>query len=249
MLPKSQVKYIQSLCHKKQRDEDGVFIAEGPKLVAELLTSKKVHFRSVYALEQWVEDNELLLQQIDPAIIEIVPPHFLERISALSTPNQVLVVAEKPMYEAAIALKGKFTLALDNIQDPGNMGTIIRTADWFGIETIVCSEDCADVFSPKVVQATMGSLTRVNVVQQDLAAWMEAGLEVPVYATVLNGENIYQMARPVEGVLLIGNESKGIHESLLPYTQHQITIPRIGAAESLNVSVATGIVLAAMVVK
>jgi TrmH family RNA methyltransferase len=151
-------------------------------------------------------------------------------------------VFTKPLFPPLV-LQGKITLLLDAIQDPGNMGTIIRCADWFGVEQIICSKECADAFSPKVIQSTMGSIARVHVLYSDLHEFMRNNETIPVYAATLEGKNVFGHSPVKEAMVLIGNESKGIDESLLNLCQHQITIPRKGKAESLNAAVATGIIL------
>ena len=253
MLSKAKLKYIQSLGQKKSRDEEGVFIAEGPKLVKELLEAKNVEVNEVYAVKDWLDENKKLLMNI--AAIEIIEPE-LDRISQLTTPNKVLAIVKKidpiTIGWEPIVTKEKITLALDAIQDPGNLGTIIRTADWFGIEQIVCSKDCVDVYNPKVVQATMGSIYRVKLFYTDLKEWLPMQKDIRIYATVLEGQDINTMKKIQEGIILIGNESKGINDELLKLANVRITIPKNarlndsvgqGKAESLNAAVAAGIVM------
>jgi TrmH family RNA methyltransferase len=239
MLSKNQVKYIQSLGHKKCRDEEGLFIAEGPKIAAELLTVKNCVVKQVYAVKDWI--NEKAIKKAT-AIIEVTADE-LERISQLTTANQVLLVAEKLKWDGGPEIQNKVSLALNTIQDPGNMGTIIRLADWFGIKQITCSYDCVDVYNPKVVQASMGSFARVRVDYTDLAGWLKKNKEVPTYAAVLDGKDITRMEKLTEGIIIIGNESKGISEEILNEVNTRITIPGKGSAESLNAAVATGIIL------
>nr|WP_315822025.1 RNA methyltransferase [Paraflavitalea speifideiaquila] len=171
----------------------------------------------------------------------------LERLSLLPSPNQVLGVFRKPRFPKITSYRDQLFLMLDTIQDPGNLGTIIRCADWFGISTIICSPDSADVFSPKVVQSTMGSISRVQVIYEDLTHFMAQHTGIPAYAATLHGTNLHQLPQILEGVLVIGNESKGIREELLQLCSHRITIPRKGQAESLNAAVATGIILSHIV--
>lgn len=241
MLVKSQVKYIQSLSQKKQRDEEGLFVAEGPKIINEFLQAPNLPLRLLWATQAWMDENPALAASLRKDQVELITESELERISFLSTPNQVLALFEKPEFPA---LTGKqLILLLDRIQDPGNLGTIIRCADWFGIRQVVCSPETADVFSPKVVQSTMGSLTRVQLVYTDLSAFLET-YTAPVFAALLEGKPVKEIGKQSEGAILIGNESKGIDPALLK-GKHLIpvTIPRIGAAESLNAAVATGILL------
>jgi TrmH family RNA methyltransferase len=238
MLIKSQVKYIQSLSHKKLRDSEGVFVAEGPKLINELL-SAGLPLQQLYGVKEWIKGQ---VQQMTNSITEISQSE-LERISGLQTPNQVLGIFKKPAFTATRPVRNTLSLMLDTIQDPGNMGTIIRCADWFGISRIFCSTDCADAYNPKVVQATMGSIARVQVAYGSLAERMKLEPDLPTYAAVLNGTDVRQLPPIKEGIIIIGNESKGISEEVLALCRNRITIPRHGQAESLNAAVATGIIL------
>lgn len=239
MLVKSQVKYIQSLSQKKSRDEEGVFIAEGPKIINELLSTPNIQLQQLYALSEWIQQQP---QTLAASAIE-VSAHELERLSQLQTPNQVIGVFRKPVFSKITSYHHRLSIVLDTIQDPGNLGTIVRCADWFGIQTVIGSRECADVFSPKVVQSTMGSISRVQVLYEDLDTFMEQHKDIPSYAATLHGTGLYEMQPVKEGFLVIGNESKGIHEELIARCRHRITIPRIGHAESLNAAVATGIIL------
>jgi TrmH family RNA methyltransferase len=239
MLTKSRLKYIQSLGQKKFRDEAPVFIAEGPKIVEELLKEENAIVQELYATQEWLDEHPSLPAK--PAAISITAQE-LERMSQLKTPNRVLAVVEK--FPVIIpAPPGKISIVLDAIQDPGNLGTIIRIADWFGIRDVICNTGCAELYNPKLVQATMGSIARVNVFYTDLMTWLPAQDRLPIYATVLDGKNISELQPPTEGLLLVGNESKGIHDSLIEFATEKITIPKKGKAESLNAAVATGIVL------
>ena len=249
MLTKKIAKYIQSLSHKKFRDEEGSFIAEGPKLVEEFLTTKKFDFELVVAENDWLNENKSLLENLDPKSVFEVETHRLESLSLLKTSNKVLAVFKQPAVKDECKLEGKITLMLDDLQDPGNMGTIIRIADWFGIDQIVCSKNTVECFNPKVVQSTMGSLARVAIFYTDLISFIQNNKNIPVYSAALNGESIVEMEKIKEGIIVIGNESKGIHEELLDLSTHKITIPRIGQAESLNAAVAAGIILSFVALK
>jgi len=160
MLSKTYTKYIQSLHHKKFRDLENAFIAEGSKVVMELLNSKNIVCNHILAKEEWLTENEQEIRKSYHGTIEAIAPYELEKISTLSTPGQVLGVFKK-IKQAPINVTGEITLLLDTIQDPGNLGTIIRIADWFGVKAIICSENCVDLYNPKVIQSTMGSLGRV----------------------------------------------------------------------------------------
>lgn len=241
MLTKNQAKYIQSLSHKKFRDEEGVFVAEGPKTIAELLTLSHIRPRQVYALASWwKEHNEW---SSEPWAVEVNEME-LEKISFLKTPNQVLAVMEKP--DLAIE-PGGWQVLLDGIQDPGNMGTIIRIADWFGIRQIICSEDAADAFNPKVVQSTMASIGRVEIVYTDLVAYVKAHAHRDFIAATLDGTPLKELKVHQPAALVIGNESKGIRPELREVLHHFVTIPRKGEAESLNAAVAAGIILSELI--
>ncbi len=239
MLSKNRLKYIQTLGQKKFRDSEGLFVAEGPKVVEELLKEKSVMVKEVLALDQWIEGRGFLAKN---TTLTSITEQELERISQLITANQVLAVVEQFPLSKVKAAKNSFTLVLDEIHDPGNMGTIIRLADWYGISNIVCSEHSADIYNPKVVQSTMGSIARVNCYYTDLEVWL-AEQDVKSYAAVLNGMSIHDIPSLTEGIIVIGNESQGIHEHLLNQIKEKLTIPRIGKAESLNAAVATGIIL------
>ncbi|GGH68110.1 TrmH family RNA methyltransferase [Filimonas zeae] len=234
MVTKSEVKYIQSLYQKKNRIEAGVFVVEGPKLVEELLQSS-FEIKSVYALADWCKANPQVAATV-------VSDQELEKLSHHQTPNQVLAVAGQRYGSGQPDFSNRVTLLLDGIQDPGNLGTIIRIADWFGINQIVATEDTVDLYNPKVIQSTMGSFLRVQLWYLPVENLMPQ-IHVPVYGALLNGQSIMDHPALTEGVLVIGNESKGIRDPLMPYITHAVTIPRIGHAESLNAAVATGIII------
>lgn len=235
MVTKSELKYIQSLSDKKVRLENGCFIAEGVKLVGEMIAAG-YPLKAVYALDSWESPD---------ASIEVtrIEAFELEKMSLLQTPNQVLAVAMMSQNTNPIELAGQLTIVLDGIQDPGNLGTIIRTADWFGIPQIVASEDTVDVYNPKVIGASMGSFMRVQVHYKNLAAWMPT-VKLPVYGALLEGENIFTTKAPNGGLLVIGSEGKGIRENVIDFVTHPVTIPKTGGAESLNAGIAAGIIVA-----
>ncbi len=243
MLSKRIAKYIQSLSHKKLRDAYGQFIAETPKIVVELLSNRGFRCEILCADKSWISENKIVLKRILAANIYEVDETDLQRISQLKTPNKVVAVFEKKAENKSPDIQNKLSLMLDDINDPGNLGTIIRIADWFGIENIICSENCADCYNPKVVQATMGSLARVNIVYTSLPAFLQLNKNVDIYATALSGISLPEIEKINEGIILIGNESRGISEELLQAATQKITIPKYGNAESLNAAVATGIIL------
>ncbi len=235
MLNKNELKYIQSLCQKKQRQAEGLFIAEGTKIVEELDASKfTVH--KYFALASWADKYAGNVQLVR------VTEEELRKISQLQTPNQVLALVEQKVPGYPPDLVKGLSLVLDGIQDPGNLGTIIRIADWFGIHQVIVSPDTVELFNPKVIQSTMGSFLRVEIWCESLLPILEK-VELPVYGALLEGESIHSVQPIQNGILVIGNESKGIRAELFPHITHPITIPRLGGAESLNAAVAAGIIV------
>lgn len=243
MLSGNTVKYIQSLTHKKFRDKYNCFIAETPKVVEEFIVAG-YHAEGIYATEEWVKANDKKFERIKEAVT-VLKEHELKKISQLKTPRGVLAVFRIPV-QMPPDLKQKISLALDDIQDPGNLGTIIRIADWFGIENILCSLHTADAFSPKVVQAAMGSLAHVNMQYVDLLSLLK-NTHIPIYAACLEGTSIFETGQISQGILVMGNEGNGISENILALASQRITIPGAGRAESLNVAIATGIILSHLV--
>lgn len=243
MITKSQAKYIQSLSQKKFRNEEKVFVAEGPKIVAELLAEPNVEPVSIFALKEWVDSEQGSGMRVANAETVTLNRKELERVSFLTTPNEVLGVFRQPLFNTELR---PLRLMLDGIQDPGNLGTIVRIADWFGIRQVIASPDCADVFNPKVVQATMGSVARVEVRYINLSTFI-AEHPGDYFGATLDGAPLINMTRITEGTIVIGNESRGIDPVLLDMIQHKITIPKTGYAESLNAAVATGIILSHLI--
>ena len=246
MLSKAYTKYIQSLHHKKFRDTRHAFIAEGSKVVMDLLISQTFECVQLLGVQQWWHENEAIVHKYYSGPWQVIESFELNKISALSTPNQVLAVFKKSE-KIIISSSGSISLVLDSIQDPGNLGTIIRTADWFGIPSIICSADCADIYNPKVVQSTMGSLGRVNILYTNLLQWLRQNNTVAIYAATLDGSNVSMLKGLKEGIIVIGNESKGISDEVMRRCTQKITIPKMGKAESLNAAVATGIILSYIV--
>lgn len=239
-ITKADIQLVRSLADKRDRTESGLFVAEGEKLIGELRASQ-MRIRRIYALEGTFSGPE----------VEIVSPRDMERLSLLKTANNSLALIEIPQYRLQAAdLAGRLTLALDEVQNPGNLGTIIRLADWFGIRDIVCSEGSADCFNPKVVQATMGAILRVRVHYTPLAEFLAtaAGPEMPVYGTFLEGENIYRTELSTAGIVVMGNEGRGISPATARTVTRKLFVPPYPAdrhgSESLNVAMATGIVCA-----
>jgi TrmH family RNA methyltransferase len=241
MLSKSQISFIKSLHQKKYRKENGIFIIEGIKSIVEFIQSNhQVH--SIYYLSQ----NRSLLPTLSANIkLFEVNNAELDKISTLQTPQGILALVHTPMQPVLQlnTFKNAFSLVLDGVQDPGNMGTIIRTADWFGFQNIICSNNCVEIYNPKTVQATMGSLSRVNVFYEDLPSILK-DLNLPIFGAVLDGTSIYQTDWGKEGLVILGNEGQGITPEIMKLITHPVTIPRIGAAESLNVAISAAILCA-----
>lgn len=242
MISKAKVKYIRSLEQKKYRRQEGVFVAEGPKVVGDILAEHPA--RMLVATKEWIRCNKERGFACDEFIE--VDEETLRKLSFLQHPQDVLAVFDQWETGKAVVPEGELLLALDGVQDPGNLGTIIRIADWFGIQHIYCSPDTADAYSPKVVQATMGSIARVEVVYTDLnqlATRLPEG--TPVYGTVLDGEDLYSTPLTPHGLLVMGNEGKGISARMASRLTHRLLIPPYPAgratADSLNVAIATAI--------
>jgi TrmH family RNA methyltransferase len=246
MLSNNQIKYINSLKIKKYRQKHAAFLVEGEKNVAELIASN-LEIERIFAENNWIEENQILLQSKNISSQSITDIE-LKRISELVTPNRVIAVVKLPESKDQNNFSG-LTLALDGIRDPGNLGTMVRTADWFGIKNIVCSPDCVDFYGSKVIQATMGSFARVNVHYVSLEWYFsELKPEIPVYGALLDAPMLHDQQIIAEGVILIGSESHGISEKLKPfintpvYISHFLHNQQTNSAESLNASVANGII-------
>lgn len=235
-------KIISSLDSSKERRAYGLFVAEGTKCVLDTLHHFQLKY--LFATPDWVKRHHPYLTGIE---ITEVKRSDLISMSHLSTPPDVLAVYEIPEYKMDYTeIMTNLVIALDCVQDPGNLGTIMRVADWFGIRTIICSLDCVDVFNPKVVQSTMGAISRVKVIYMDLDDYLgHLNKDVPVYGTFLHGDNIYNTPLSSHGVIIMGNEGKGISEKIAKYVTHRITIPSFPpdtpTIESLNVGMATAI--------
>ncbi|HWJ89722.1 MAG TPA: RNA methyltransferase [Flavisolibacter sp.] len=237
MLSKKEIKDIQSLSQKKFREALKLFVAEGPKVVSELIQLLPDHVVKLYAVNDWIHSHEKLLSGVP--VLEVSGVE-LQRISQLQTANSVLALFRQ--LEGTEPVVDSFALYLDTIQDPGNFGTIIRVADWFAIRHIVCSEGCADLYNSKVVQASMASIARVNVYYDLQGTWLKKQ-QLPLLAATLNGKPVHEYKGNGRGILIIGNESKGISPEIIEMATEKITIPRKGHAESLNAAVATAILL------
>ncbi|MEM9024637.1 MAG: RNA methyltransferase [Bacteroidota bacterium] len=236
---------MRSLHEKKNRAETGLFLAEGTKVATELLQSDwKV--RELYARERWLDQSAGLLARHPNLDCYPVSEKELSRISAFKSPNEVICVAEMPDAGDPGSPDDGLSLVLDSVRDTGNLGTIIRLADWFGIARIICSPDCADRFNAKVVQATMGSIFRVPVFIADLpellAAWRQQQPDVALYGAVMQGDNIYEQSLPAQAAIVLGNEAHGISQAVLDQLTHNVTVPAFGGAESLNVGLAAAVI-------
>ena len=238
MISKNQIKFIKQLELKKYRQREGLFVAEGPKVVGDLMTRYRP--TAIYATDDYTPPCAAEVQRISD--------DELRKVSFLQHPQQVVALFPLPSHQMLppSASTTELTLALDGVQDPGNLGTIIRIADWFGINRIVCSEETADAWNPKVVQATMGSIARVDISYTDLSAWIDQQPEgTPVYGTLLDGDDIYAQELSEGGVIIMGNEGKGLTEKVRRRVTRRLLIPsyrKDDTAESLNVAIATAIV-------
>ena len=229
MISKNQIKFVRQLEQKKYRKKEGLFVAEGPKVVGDLLRAGfKAH--TIFATSEWESQGQTFQEVSDEE---------LRRVSFLQHPQRVLALFFIPT--ESVPSVSSLSLALDDVQDPGNLGTIIRIADWFGIDTIYCSENTADAWSPKVVQATMGSIARVNIIYIDLQELISKA-QVPVYGTLLDGQDIYTQELSKEGIIVMGNEGNGISAPIRKLINRKLLIPQFHEGpESLNVAIATAI--------
>lgn len=235
MVSKSQIKLITGLAQKKNRTKYGLFIVEGIKGISEILNSQ-YELESLYTTQQ--------IFNAPPAKTHEISESELKKISGLTTPQTALAIFRIPK-ESRVPFSG-LILALDGIRDPGNLGTIIRLCDWFGIEHLICSQDTVDCYNPKVVQATMGSITRVNIAYRSLERVIKEAVEIPVLGTFLEGDNVYASNLPSTGILIMGNEANGISLDVEKLVNQKLHIPQFGYSsktESLNVATATAILL------
>jgi len=241
MISKKQIKNITALSQKKMRDEMGLFVAEGTKLVFDLLPAFRL--RECFATSDWLRENA----KINLKNIQEISFDELKKISNQKSPQGILAVFEKPEYILSETIQNELCIALDDIQDPGNLGTIIRIADWFGIRNVICSPLSVDAFGPKTVQSTMGALARVKVHYTELAHYIEQlPAYFPVYGTFMEGSNIYSEQLSEHGLIVMGNEGNGISKEISELVNRRITIPHFpkneATSESLNVAVATSII-------
>jgi len=244
MISKNKIRFISSLHLKKTRDKENLFIIEGKKIIKEFFEAG-IRLKILVATTEFISSlPAFTIKQIEN--IEIASDKELKQMSSLKTPQNALAVLEKLYHKMEDILPEKLSVALDCIQDPGNFGTIIRAAAWFGIDTILCSNDCVDVYNTKVVQASMGALLHVKVYYTDLAKYFKNINEISVYGALIEGNTIYNQSISNKGIILLGNESKGISEKLLPFITHKISIPGAHSfkhgIDSLNVGMAASII-------
>lgn len=238
-MTKAEIQLVRSLQDKRSRDEEQLFVAEGEKLISEI-GSSSLRIRKIFALEGLFDGPQT----------EVVSRKDMERLSLLKTPSKALALVEQPHYRLPRPSAERLMLALDEVQNPGNLGTIIRLADWFGIEEIICSKNSADCFNPKVVQATMGAILRVRVHYVDLPDFLRRAAEAgtPLYGTFLEGDNLYDAPITKGGIVVMGNEGRGVSKEVADLISHRLFIPPYPAdsrtSESLNVAMATGIICA-----
>lgn len=251
MLSKNRLKYVRSLEMKKYRKAEGVFVAEGHKLVGDLLDVFECKYLA--ATSEWLSANAAWVDRQRRSGVEVdeVTDEELKRASFQETPQQVLAVFKQLTYEVDVneVARKQLCLVLDDVQNPGNLGTIVRLADWFGIEHIFCSKGCADIYNPKTVQATMGGIARVQVHEADLPELLRRlDKDIPVYGTFLDGENIYGRELENRGLIVMGNEGKGVSKEVAAFVTERLYIPNYPegreTSESLNVAIATAIVCA-----
>lgn len=246
MISKAQIKYINSFRLKKHRKQNNSFIAEGVKTVSELINSQ-IKTERIFALPNWIGSNTNILNNFELEAVELDESE-LKQVSGLKTPNEVLGIFRIPQHSFDNDYFNRsVTLFLDNIGDPGNLGTIIRTADWFGINGIICSENCVDAYNPKTVQASMGSISRIRIHVTNPADFFPNLSNVNIYGADMNGDPIHNLEINGNNLLVIGSESHGISEDTAQYISNNISIPRLGNAESLNAAVATGILCHAFI--
>jgi TrmH family RNA methyltransferase len=242
MLSKATIKYIQSLQQKKQRTEQGVFVAEGTVMLQEMLEDKNLEAVQVFATQDWWSSLTPEWQEKYAPTASLIEDFQLKQISSRETAIGGLAIFKQKTIALQPNYDNEIVLALADLQDPGNLGTIIRTADWFGIKNIVCSKNTVDCYNPKVVQSTMGSIGRVAVHYVDLEKWLREA-KADIFAAKLEGDDVKESEKPNSAILLIGNEAKGISSSYDSLKYKPIHIKRIGASESLNAAVAAGILM------
>ena len=243
MISKNQIKHIQALHSKKNREAEGLFIVEGVKLVTEFIQHKKFEIKEVFSINEYI-NNHLILFESNSVLYNEITKEELHKISLQTSPNQVLAIVKQTKQEIIIdLLNTTTTLFLDDIRDPGNLGTIIRIADWFGIKQVICSPNCTDLYNPKTLQSSMGAVLRVNVIYLSFNELLPLIKNTLIYGAVLEGENIYS-SHLQSGLIIIGNEANGISKEILTHLTNPITIPasKSNGSESLNAANACAII-------
>ncbi|MFT5833769.1 MAG: TrmH family RNA methyltransferase [Cognaticolwellia sp.] len=252
MLSKAKLKYLNSLKSKKFRQKYNNFVAEGDKIAVEILESaqstigeSQISVEAIFALPQWLERNANLIRPFQNVTTEI-DNATLKKISNFQTPNQVYIILKQIDFQLnKTIIENNLTLLLDGIQDPGNLGTILRIADWFGIKNVICSQTCVELYNPKTIQSSMGAFLRIPTFRYDLVEFCHGFDNLPIYGAVLGGKNLFQSDISKKALIVIGNEGNGISDEMLKKLTHHIEIPANGDAESLNAAIATGIICAA----
>ncbi len=240
MLSKARIKFIKSLQLKKYRKQEQCFVVEGEKSVLETLKST-LQIQELYATHDFINRQESALNQYKGYLVEVKEDE-LASLGEYSTNNAALAIVSIPENSAFSVNTDEFVIMLDDIRDPGNLGTILRTADWYGIKKIIVSEETADIYNSKVIQSSMGSFARIQVHYANLVDFLSAN-KIPVYGTFLNGENAHTFKFAKGGILVVGNEANGISSEVEKFVTHKITIPQYGKAESLNAAIATAVIL------
>jgi TrmH family RNA methyltransferase len=247
LISKQQIKNIRSLQQKKYRNDLNLFVIEGLKMVVEAITQVPQHIEFICFTNRYSDQIKLQISSLKIDCIEISFEEF-KKISSLTSPQEILAVLKKPV-NSALPETGDLLLALDGIRDPGNMGTIIRLADWFGIRQIICSADTVDCYNPKVVQASMGAILRLNLIYTDLAEWIKelrGKKDIIIYGTALKGENLYTSVLNKSAIVILGNEANGISEKIFQLVDKNLYIPNLSCSpdksESLNVSIAAAVI-------
>jgi len=237
MISKNRIRFIKSLEQKKIRQQEGLFMIEGEKMVHEAINWIPEYIETIYYTSDFIFETPF-----DSILCEEINLNELKNISSLKTPNKAIAICK---FLPTTSVISPYTIVLDGIQDPGNLGTILRMADWFGISHVICSKDTVDCYNPKVLQATMGAIFRVSVSYVELEDFFSENTK-PVYGALLDGENLFSTNFEKEGIILLGNEGNGIREKNKKYIQYPITIPKYGNAESLNVATAGAIILGSL---
>lgn len=243
-LSKNDIKYIKSLRLKKFRQKYNNFVVEGDKIVRELLDQRPEWIETLYGLDKWIQELPSITVKA-----KAVSQRELQQASLLKTPNQAIAIVRPPQVDwKTLSIDQQQSLYLEDLQDPGNMGTILRIADWFGIQTVLCSPNCVDVYNPKVIQASMGAFLRVKVVDVDIRAVRKSYPDLAFLATTMGGENVFTTKVPRAALIAVGNEGSGLSEDFLALTDRRIGIPPANnsGTESLNAAVATGIICAVL---